>query len=51
MPGLFSAGLAFFVVNGWMLGVMIADVGARTTNRPLNVRKSDTKPVDKAGVR
>lgn len=26
-PGLFFAGLAFFAVNCWILGVMIMDVG------------------------
>lgn len=28
-PGLFGAGLAFFAVNCWVLGVMVEDVGKR----------------------
>jgi len=28
-PGLFTAGLAFFAVNCWILGIMIEDIGRR----------------------
>ncbi len=27
MPGLFVAGLAFFAVNCWVLGIMVGDIG------------------------
>lgn len=27
MPGLFLAGLFFFVVNCWILGILVLDVG------------------------
>ena len=29
MPGLFLAGLAFFAVNCWVLGIMVEDIGKR----------------------
>lgn len=29
-PGLFVAGLAFFAVNCWILGIMVADIGDRS---------------------
>ena len=28
MPGLWGAGLAFFAVNCWILGVVVSDIGA-----------------------
>lgn len=30
MPGLFLAGLAFFAVNCWVLGIVVADIGGRS---------------------
>lgn len=32
-PGLFGAGLAFFAVNCWILGIMVADIGNRSSSR------------------
>ena len=31
VPGLWLAGLAFFAVNCWILGIMIGDIGGRET--------------------
>ncbi len=28
MPGLWGAGLAFFAVNCWILGIVVSDIGA-----------------------
>ncbi len=28
MPGLWGAGLAFFAVNCWILGIVVRDIGA-----------------------
>ncbi|MCJ1456745.1 GPI mannosyltransferase 1 [Mycoblastus sanguinarius] len=36
IPGLFVAGLAFFAVNCWILGIMIVDIG----NKPTPTRKN-----------
>ena len=30
VPGLFVAGLSFFAVNCWILGVIVADIGDRS---------------------
>ena len=33
VPGLWAAGLVFFVVNVWVLGIIIEDVGRRKEDR------------------
>ncbi|KAF6234743.1 hypothetical protein HO173_006963 [Letharia columbiana] len=41
-PGLFVAGLSFFVVNCWILGIMVTDIG----NKPFSKQKAEGKMVE-----
>ena len=41
MPGLFLAGLSFFAVNCWILGIMVGDIGERSSLVERNVGKGD----------
>ncbi|KAK3178015.1 GPI mannosyltransferase 1 [Lepraria neglecta] len=34
IPGLFTAGLAFFAVNCWILGIIVVDIGNKSIGKP-----------------
>lgn len=42
VPGLFAAGLAFFVVNCWLLGIVVSDVVSGPNPTPAAEMKSST---------
>lgn len=47
VPGLFAAGLAFFVVNCWILGIVVSDVlsGAKGEAQPSAGKTTTTSPL------
>lgn len=47
VPGLFAAGLAFFVVNCWILGIVVSDVlsGAKGEPQPSSGKTTTTSPL------